>query len=211
MSVSSTVRIAGPFTGSGTVSTFPFPFVIFETSDLLVVTCNVATGTQSTLVLDADYTATMNANQDFNPGGSITLSAGPLADGYTLCMTSDIAQLQGTELTNQGGFYPEVITDALDLLTILIQQVQELLNRTISFPITDPAGIDTQLPPVAQRAGMFLSFASNGEPQANISPVGQNLVGYSESTSTAGQTVFTTPIYTVGATTTQKQPSAPSR
>lgn len=201
MSVSSTVRIAGPFTGSGAVSTFPFPFIVFETSDLLVVAVNVATGVQSTLELNTDYTATLNANQDYNPGGSITLSAGPLAQGYSLAISTDIAQLQGTELTNQGGFYPEVLTNAFDLLTILIQQMQELLNRTMSFPITDPPGINTQLPSAPQRAGMYLTFDANGAPQANISASGgpASGFGYSESISTLGQLVFVTPLYTPGA------------
>ncbi len=82
--------------------------------------------------------------------------------------------------------------------------MQERVNRTINFPITDPSGISTQVPPVAQRAGMYLSFDANGVPQTVISapnqPSPQTLsFGYIETTSTAGQTVFATPPYTPGA------------
>lgn len=203
MAISSTVRKAGPFTGAGTVSTFPFPFVVFQPSDVLVVTLNKALGIESTLVLNNDYSVSLNANQNANPGGSITLSNGALPAGYSLVISSDIPQLQGTELTNQGGFYPEVLTDSLDLATILIQQQQEQLSRTISFPISDPSGISTQIPPVAQRAGMYLTFDANGAPQAVISAPTQAdpqtlSFGYMESESSADQTVFATPPYTPG-------------
>jgi len=171
---------------------------------VLVVTLNLALGIQSTLVLNTDYSVTLNANQDYNPGGTITLLQVALQVGYSLVLSSAIPELQGTELTNQGGFYPEVVTTEFDLLTILIQQMQERVNRTINFPITDPSGISTQVPPVAQRAGMYLSFDANGVPQTVISapnqPSPQTLsFGYIETTSTAGQTVFATPPYTPGA------------
>lgn len=204
MSISSTVRKAGPFAGSGTVSTFTFPFKVFEDSDLLVVVLAVATGVESTLVLDSDYSVALNPNQDSNPGGTITLMDGPLPTGFNLVISSAVPELQGVELTNQGGFYPEVVTDEFDLLTILIQQLEEQLSRTIEFPITDPSGINTQLPPVAQRAGMYLTFDASGNPVTVVAAPGQTSpqtlsFGYLEATSASGQTVFTTPPYTPGS------------
>lgn len=44
MTISSTTRTAGPFIGSGTQSTFPFTFAVFEQTDLEVVILDVATG-----------------------------------------------------------------------------------------------------------------------------------------------------------------------
>lgn len=198
MSVSSTVRRVGPFTGTGAVAVFPFPFTVFQPSDVLVVTLNLLLGVQSTLVLNTDYTVSLNANQNASPGGSITLSAGTLATGYSLVISSRIGQLQGTILTNQGGFYPEMITNSLDLLTILVQQIQEQLERTMSFPMSDPSGINNQLPPVAQRAGMYLTFDENGAPLANVTAPEPGSVRYSESLSMAAQTVFATPLYIPG-------------
>jgi len=81
----------------------------------------------------------VNEDQNSTPGGTITLTAGALATGYNLVITSDIENLQPTDLTNQGGFYPEVITDALDRATIQIQQLQEGLDRAALLPITSAA------------------------------------------------------------------------
>lgn len=142
MTISSTNRKAGPYIGNGTAATFAFSFKVFQASDLEVVKLTVSTSTETTLALTTDYTVTLNADQNSNAGGSITLVAGALAAGYNLVITSDIANLQQTDLTNQGGFYPEVITQALDRATIQIQQLQEGLNRAAQLPITSTADAD---------------------------------------------------------------------
>lgn len=160
MTISSTTRVAGPFIGAGTTATFPFTFKVFEATDLYVVTLNVATGQLTPLALTADYTAALNADQDTDPGGSITLTAGNLAIGLNLVITTDIAQLQGLDLANGGAFYPDVINAALDLLTVLIQQLQTQASRSLQIPVTDSASME--LPPAAQRAGMLLMFDANG-------------------------------------------------
>src|SRR5579875_1821330 len=102
MTISSTTRVAGPFSGSGTAATFPFTFKVFSAEDLYVVTLNTATGTITELALTTDFTATLNADQDSSPGGSITLTAGNLAAGYTLTITTDLEALQGIDLMNGG-------------------------------------------------------------------------------------------------------------
>ncbi len=114
----------------------------------------------------------LNADQDGSPGGSVTLTAGVLATGYTLIISSSIDELQETDITNAGGFYPEVITNALDLLTILVQQLQEQVNRSIKLPTTDPA-LQVELASAAQRAGLLLGFDSIGNAQAvvNVSTI----------------------------------------
>jgi hypothetical protein len=172
MTISSTNRKAGPFVGNGTASVFPFTFKVFQDEDLEVVRATTASGLQSTLVLDSDYTVSLNADQDGSPGGSVTLTAGVLATGYTIIISSSIDELQETDITNNGGFYPEVITNALDLLTILVQQLQEQVNRSIKLPTTDPA-LQVELASAAQRAGLLLGFDSSGNAQAvvNVSTI----------------------------------------
>ena len=139
MTISSNSRKAGPFIGNGTAATFPYTFKVFQASDLEVVKLTVATNVETVLTLGTDFTAVVNEDQNSNPGGTITLVAGALATGYNLVITSDIENLQPTDLTNQGGFYPEVITDALDRATIQIQQLQEGLDRAALLPITSSA------------------------------------------------------------------------
>lgn len=164
MTISSTTRVAGPFTGTGATATFPFLFKVVDIGDLEVVTLNLASGAIATLVLDSDYSAALNADQDTTPGGSITLLAGNLATGLTLTITTDMAELQGLDLTNGGGFYPDVINSALDTLTILVQQLQAQLNRALQLQLPD-AAVNTVLPAPALRAGKMLMFDASGNVQ----------------------------------------------
>jgi hypothetical protein len=166
MTISSTVRIAGPFIGTSTATVFPFAFKVFTASNLQVVRVDTSTGLESTLVLTTDYTVSLNTDQDSNPGGNVTLSAF-LATGFTMVITSDIANLQPTDLTNQGGFYPEVITDALDRATIQIQQMADELVRSIKTPISDGLALDMELPNVTNRASKYLVFDGSGLPSVS--------------------------------------------
>ncbi len=161
MTISSTTRVAGPFLGSGSAATFPFPFKVFSQEDLYVAELDLATGAVTVLALTTDYTVVLNPDQDSSPGGSITLTAGNLASGMTLTLTTDMAQLQGLDLANGGGFYPDVINAALDTLTILVQQLQVALSRALQIPVVD-APTSVTLPPVAERAGSLLGFDAAG-------------------------------------------------
>ena len=161
MTISSTVRIAGPFIGSGAATVFPFAFKVFAAAEMQVAKLNTTSNVEIILVLNTDYTVTLNGDQNGTPGGTITLPA-VLASGYNLTITSDIANLQPTDLTNQGGFYPEVITDALDRATIQIQQLDQN-SRAIKIPLSDGV-LDMTTPVVAERASKYLAFDAAGLP-----------------------------------------------
>jgi hypothetical protein len=192
MTISSTTRIAGPFVGNGTASAFPFTFKVFAAGDLDVIRLATSTGVETTLVLTTDYTVALNIDQDSNPGGTVTLVAGPLATGFTLTITSDIANLQPTDLTNQGGFYPEVITDSFDRATIQIQQMAGDVSRSIKAPISDGSP-DMELPAASVRANTFLAFDANGVPtvQAASSSASPTSITRQVFSGTGSQTVFT--------------------
>lgn len=145
MTISSQIRKAGPYVGADNAVAFPFSFKVFTAADLYVVRTNVAQGADSTLVQGTDYTVTLNADQDANPGGTITLPA-VLATGYTLTITSSLQYLQPIDLTNQGGFYPRVITNALDRLTILCQQLYDAVSRSLKVSVSTPPGFKSELP-----------------------------------------------------------------
>ena len=197
MTISSETRKAGPYTGNGVTTSFTFAFKVFTAADVYVVTAN-ASGTETTLVLNTDYTLTLNSNQDSNPGGTITLSSA-LASTNTLTITSIITPLQATDLTNQGGFYPSVITNALDKLTILIQQITGKISRAISVPLSDTA-TSLSLPSAATRANQIVGFDSSGNVVTYAPVTGVMNISPTTITATAGQTLFTLGVtYTPGA------------
>lgn len=144
MSISSSNRKAGPYTGNGSTTGFPFSFKVFQASDILVVRTDTL-GAESNLVLGTDYTVALNVDQDANPGGTVTLTTVPAA-GYLVTITSQVQNLQPVTLTNQGGFYPKVINDAFDRLTILVQQAVETISRSLRMAISAPSNVNPQLP-----------------------------------------------------------------
>ena len=103
MTISSTTRKAGPFTGTGSTGPYSFTFKVFQASDLLVVKLDVATNVETTLTLTTDYTVSLNADQNSNPGGSVTLVSA-LAVGKKMVISSQVPYLQQTDLTTKAAF-----------------------------------------------------------------------------------------------------------
>lgn len=166
MTVASETRKSPTYVGNGVTASFPFSFKIFAKGDLRVVFTVIATGVNADLVLDSDYSVTLNPDQNTNPGGSITypVIGAPMDALHSLVIVSDVDALQETDIANLGGFYPEVIEDALDREMIVVQQLQEQADRALTFPITETAG--AALPSSVARASMFLAFNSLGDPVA---------------------------------------------
>ena len=162
MTISSESREVGPFTGNGSTTAFPFTFKVIAASDLSVVKSNATTGVSVTLGLTADYTIALNADQNSSAGGTVTLVSA-LATGFTLMISSAASYLQPTNLTNGGGFYPTVINDALDRLTIFVQQMLRTINRGIRIPFTEAIGSTSLTLPIAGvRANKALVFDGDG-------------------------------------------------
>lgn len=172
MTISSTSRKAGPFLGNDTATVFPFTFKVFKKEDVRV-TLTGPTGDDTVLTLDSHYSVTLNSNQDANPGGSVTYPfqgfplPSPLPVGYRLTITGGLQNLQPTDIQNQGGFYPQVVEDMSDRSTIQIQQLQEEVDRSLKFSVSDP-GLGAVLPPADLRANKILAFDENGRPTVAI-------------------------------------------
>ena len=169
MTINSTTRKTNALVGNGNTATYPFAFKVFTDADVVVKKLETATSIETTLTLGAsnDYIVTLNSDQNGNPGGSITLRSGGsdqnLASGFTIVITSALTPLQGTDLTNQGGFYPEVINDALDKSVILHQQQQDELDRSIKFSLTNTIGSLEINENAAARKNRVLGFDNLGE------------------------------------------------
>jgi len=169
MTINSTTRRTNALVGNGNTATYPFAFKVFTDADVVVKKLEVSTSIETTLTLGAsnDYIVTLNSDQNGNPGGSITLKSGGnnqnLQTGFQIVITSAVQSLQGTDLTNQGGFYPEVINDALDKSTILHQQQQDELDRSIKFSLTNTIGSLEITENANARKNKVLAFDNTGE------------------------------------------------
>ncbi|MFZ2972231.1 MAG: hypothetical protein WA049_06295 [Ferribacterium limneticum] len=184
MSISSSTRKAGPYNGNGVTVAFPFSFKVFSSADLLVVKTTPA-DVESTLVLTTDYTVSLNADQDSNPGGTVTAVSAP-ATGYKITITSQVAELQPVVLTNAGGFYPKVINDALDRLTILTQQLAEKVSRAVKVNISSGTTPDALVNNITAIAGDLPLIESSAASSAiNAASASASAVSATASATTA--------------------------
>lgn len=160
MTISSTTRKAGPFDGNNVTTVFPFTFKVFAATDVLVVKTVNATSIETVLVNVNDYTVALNADQNTSPGGSVTLPAA-LAQGFKITLSSAVPLLQQVDLTNQGGFYPSVINQALDRLTVFAQELANAVARSVKVQISSTANPDDLIASV-------INSAAAAETQAGI-------------------------------------------
>lgn len=153
--ISSTIRRAGPFVGTGIETHFPFAFKVFDATDV-EVTHTDAAGEDD--ILASGYVVTLNADQEASPGGYVT-TTDPLPTDEKITLTSDVIEEQPMQLTNGGGFFPSVLNDSADRSVILIQQLREKLDRAIVVPLSDDTSLyDMTLPSLENRKGMLLGF-----------------------------------------------------
>lgn len=149
MTVSSEVS-SETYTGNGVTTVFPFRFKILSASDLVVLYRN-KNDVQQSLTLNTDYTVSGVGSKN---GGSITLFA-PAPDEWTLYMERKVPIVQETDIRNQGNFYPEIHEDAFDYLTMIDQQQQLEIDRSIKVPPgseTNPDDLIEEIKRDAERA-----------------------------------------------------------
>jgi hypothetical protein len=141
MTVTSTVRRAGPYTGNAVQTAFPFSFKIYSATDIVVTQADL-NGAETVLVLTSAYTVAVNADQNNSPGGTVNLVTA-LPANYKVAISGAVPNSQSTDLTNLGGFYPDVIESMSDRSTIQIQQLAEAVSRTVTVPVTSSVAQST--------------------------------------------------------------------
>lgn len=138
MTVSTETTKSATVVGNGVTTAFPFAFKIFQTSDVSVVLAVVATGVETVLTEGVDYSVSMNADQEGDPGGEVTypLSGSPMASTHSLTLVRDVPATQGLDLTLGGSFNPDNIEKALDRVTTLVQQIEEAVDRAVKVSVS---------------------------------------------------------------------------
>lgn len=161
MTIQSTTRKTALLPGNGATTSFPFTFKVQDTDDIVVY--SVEDDVEETIAA-ADYTVTLNSDQNTNPGGSVVMDTAP-ASGVSLLITTGADATQEQNIQNQGSFNPTIVMEALDKLTILVQQLQEKSNRALTLPITD--ALSGALPGITDRASKFAAYDADGGPIAS--------------------------------------------
>lgn len=206
MTIPATSRVSPIYQGNASATAFAFSYKTYAKQELQVI---VSDGiTPQTLVLDSDYSVSLNADQVNTPGGSVTypISGSPLAVGRTLVVVSAVPNQQDLSLPTGGAFNAASVELGFDRQEVQLQQFNDTLNRTIRVPVGE--SISAPLPAALTRANYILGFDGLGNPVAVVPTNGSaaslatDLTSTSQFTKGAGQVGFSAalsyPVGTVG-------------
>lgn len=152
MTLEAITRKAGPYTGTGVAVSFPFAFKVFTDADVLVTESVLATGAETVKTIVTDYSVVLNADQDTSPGGSVVAVVAP-ATTVSWTITSQVAASQGADLVTGGGWYPQVIENALDRAMMVCGQLSEAVARCVKGPISSSSSQQLPLPEASKVLG----------------------------------------------------------
>ncbi len=135
MALSTTARKA-IHDGNGSATVFSFNFPILAASHLSVIYTD-ADGVETTLS-PSEYATTGIGTV---AGGNVTYTrdGSAIASGTKLTIVRTVPYTQLTVLSNQGGYYPEVVEARFDLAYMALQQLAEIVSRYTVSSISDPA------------------------------------------------------------------------
>lgn len=122
---------SGPYTGNGVTTVFDYDFTIFAETELTVIKQTVSTLAEEVLVLDTDYTVTP-ADSVFPNPGTITLLVAPTS-GEKIVIQPNITPSQDRPYSTQGSLRLTEIEDAQDKLTMLVRQLLERAERSVTI------------------------------------------------------------------------------
>ena len=148
--------------GNGSVTNFPYDFKIFQASDLTVIV-RAANGTETVLsqTSPVQYTIT---NVGADTGGFAVISDTSLTPSGTTVVCFRTAELkQETDYTPNDPFPAASHEDALDKLTMQIQQVNDKAERSIKISRTNTMTSKEFTASSTDRANKVLAFDASGE------------------------------------------------
>ena len=158
MTVSSTTTKVSA-SGDGATAAFAYTFKIFADGDLQVIIRSSA-GVETVKTLATHYTVSGAGDDD---GGTVTFTTGNIpASGETVLIKRALGITQGTDYVENDPFPAESHESGLDRLTMVSQQQQEEVDRSIKGTTSDATGISMALPSTDLRASKFLLFDASG-------------------------------------------------
>jgi hypothetical protein len=138
------------FNCDGATKVFPVAIQGYAASDFTVILTAPASagGAESTLVLNSDYSLTATGTLAPQAWTLTTLAAQAYAAGYTLQVFSNPVQNQQTQYVQGQAFPSLAVQTNMDRLTLMVQRLQDQVNRCIRAPDGDVS--PAMLMPIAQ-------------------------------------------------------------
>jgi hypothetical protein len=137
-------------TGNGITTVFAYNFRILAAADLEVTIDGVVQ------TLTTHYSV---SGVGADGGGNVTFVTAPPTDTVVI-RRRKMALVRTTDYQDNGDLLADVLNPDQDAAVLMLQQVQEELDRSVKFPLGDSA--DTTMPTVEERAGKVLVFDDDG-------------------------------------------------
>ena len=155
----STTTIKNSYSGNGSTSVFNYTFKITD-EDHIQVIIRSASGTETTKTKTTHYTVSGVGNSG---GGQITFTSGNIpANNETILLRRSTPQTQGLDLIENDPMPAENLEDAFDKVTIIAQELQEQLDRSLKVSKTATITTPEITADASARAGKLLGFDSTG-------------------------------------------------
>lgn len=132
------------YAGNGVTTAFSFPYYFLQDADLVVIVRIEATGVETTQILNTDYTVSGEGNPS---GGTVTMTTAPAA-GRSLIIYRDPAQTQDLDLVENDPLPAEELEKRLDKLTMMVQRLNDRLDRGVTLTDGYTATFDPRLPTI---------------------------------------------------------------
>ncbi len=146
------------YSTNGVTTTFPVPFRFIRSDELQVI--HQVTGVDTVKTEGTHYSVTGENDVD---GGVVTFSTAPATGTLYIVRNSDAQQ--EVDLVAKDNFRAETVEEALDRMTMLIQELRRKVRHTIHAPITEFEDDleNLELPFYLDRASTLLGFDSDGQ------------------------------------------------
>ena len=135
MTITSSTAKTGPYAADGSTVDFDYDFLIFADEDIVVTVTTDDVDAVKTLT--TDYTVSGAGNTG---GGTVTFGTAP-ADGAFVTLTRSTQVIQDVDLQNRGAVVPETLEQALDRLTMILQDLKEKVSRAALAGVTESSPV----------------------------------------------------------------------
>jgi hypothetical protein len=143
------------YSGNGSTIEFATNFRFLQNEDLKVILTNTTTNVETEQSINSDYTVT---GVGLDAGGTVTMVIAP-PSGYKLSILRSVAKTQETDYVENDDFPAKSHEDALDKLTMICQEQQDEIDRSLKL---SESQIATGLTVPAAEEGKFLQWDDDG-------------------------------------------------
>jgi hypothetical protein len=170
MTLAATVPI-NSYTGAGNTATYAFTYPVFSSAQLLVtITSPSPNYTTYILALGTDYSVSgLSPSGDPASTGSVVLinsgqawlTSGNLTTGWVITIQRSTVLAQATSFRNGGDFYRSSQENALDLITMIAQEIAMQEGSQVQLPPSILASVFSPVLPANLPAGAGMAIGVN--------------------------------------------------